>query len=94
MARGEEFRNFANDLKDKCSFIKGVRGRGLLNAIIVDNSEEPDKATKLCYKMRDLGVLAKPTHDNIIRFAPPLIITKEQLEEGMNVIKDAFTSCN
>eukprot|EP00339_Tiarina_fusa_P029847 CAMPEP_0117061560 /NCGR_PEP_ID=MMETSP0472-20121206/42848_1 /TAXON_ID=693140 ORGANISM="Tiarina fusus, Strain LIS" /NCGR_SAMPLE_ID=MMETSP0472 /ASSEMBLY_ACC=CAM_ASM_000603 /LENGTH=398 /DNA_ID=CAMNT_0004780267 /DNA_START=171 /DNA_END=1367 /DNA_ORIENTATION=+ len=90
MVRGEEFRAFGEQLMEKCSFVKGVRGKGLLNAFIIDEAD--DKAYKLCNAMKDNGILAKPTHENIIRFAPPLVITKEELEEGMNIIEDTFKS--
>jgi len=86
--RGEEFRAFGRELQEKCSFLKGVRGKGLLNAFIID--EKGDRAYSLCKQMKENGLLAKPTHENIIRFAPPLIINKEQLEAGMNIIQDTF----
>ena len=66
-----------------------VRGKGLLNAIIIDNEKE-DAAWKLCLKLKENGLLAKQTHGNIIRFAPPLIITKEQIFDCVNIIKKSL----
>jgi len=70
-------------------FIVQVRGRGLLNAIVT-KPVEGKTAWDICLKLRDNGLLAKPTHDHIIRFAPPLCITKEQLMEAIAIIKKTF----
>ncbi|MDD2195630.1 MAG: ornithine--oxo-acid transaminase [Bacteroidales bacterium] len=79
----EEFRNIKSDM------ITQVRGKGLLNAVVIHN--QPGKtALDVCIAMAENGVLAKPTHGNIIRFAPPLVITEEQLREAMNKIKEVF----
>lgn len=59
--------------------VQSVRGKGLLNAVVIDNSTDPDLAWNLCLKMGDMGLLAKPTHGNIIRFAPPLCINDEEV---------------
>ncbi|NPD44231.1 MULTISPECIES: ornithine--oxo-acid transaminase [unclassified Lentimicrobium] len=68
-----------------------VRGRGLLNAVII-KPKNGKEAWDVCMKMRDLGVLAKPTHGDIIRFAPPLVITEEQLMAAIALIKEAIVS--
>jgi ornithine--oxo-acid transaminase len=70
-------------------FIVQVRGRGLLNAIVT-KPVEGKTAWDICLKLRDNGLLAKPTHDHIIRFAPPLCITKEELMEAIAIIKKTF----
>jgi ornithine--oxo-acid transaminase len=67
--------------------LKLVRGKGLLNALVVNDTPESETARNLCLKMADLGLLAKPTHGNIIRFAPPLVITEEQLNECCDIIE-------
>jgi ornithine--oxo-acid transaminase len=63
-----------------------VRGRGLLNAIVINDTEESDTAWDICMSLRDNGLLAKPTHGNIIRFAPPLVINEAQLLECVEII--------
>ena len=70
-------------------FIVQVRGRGLLNAIVT-KPVEGKTAWDICLKLRDNGLLAKPTHDHIIRFAPPLCINKEELMEAIGIIKKTF----
>src|SRR3954451_16159200 len=67
-------------------FIKSVRGKGLLNAIVIEHAN-PEAAWELCLALKDNGLLAKPTHGDKIRFAPPLIITKEQVIECVDIIK-------
>ena len=63
-----------------------MRGKGLLNAIVIDDDEDSDTAWNICLKLRDNGLLAKPTHGNIIRFAPPLVMTEDQLIDCVNII--------
>ena len=63
-----------------------VRGKGLLNAIVINDTEESDTAWNICMKLRDNGLLAKPTHGNIIRFAPPLVMNEEQLLDCISII--------
>ncbi len=63
-----------------------VRGRGLLNAVVINDSEDSDTAWNICMTLRDNGLLAKPTHGNIIRFAPPLVMTEEQLLDCVSII--------
>ena len=69
--------------------IKTVRGKGLLNAIVIQH-ENPDASWDLCLALRDNGLLAKPTHGDKIRFAPPLIITKEQIMECVGIISKSL----
>jgi ornithine--oxo-acid transaminase len=63
-----------------------VRGRGLLNAVVINDTEESDTAWNICMVLRDNGLLAKPTHGNIIRFAPPLVMNEEQLLDCVSII--------
>ena len=63
-----------------------VRGKGLLNAILINDTEESDTAWNICMALRDNGLLAKPTHGNIIRFAPPLVMNEEQLLDCVSII--------
>lgn len=84
---------FRSELKQFCSnsdLITTVRGKGLLNAIVVNDSEESSTAWELCLILKKYGLLAKPTHGNIIRFAPPLIINQEQLIDCINIIKTSI----
>ena len=84
---GKIFRQRMNALIKKTTMISLVRGKGLLNAIVVDNSKEKDLAWNLCMKFKEVGLLAKPTHGNMIRFAPPLVITEEQLHACCDIIE-------
>ena len=63
-----------------------VRGKGLLNAIVINDSPDSKTAWNICLKLRDNGLLAKPTHGNVIRFAPPLVMTEDQLYECIDII--------
>ncbi len=87
MQMGEVFRS--EMAKINSPMIKLIRGKGLLNAVVIDNIGGKT-AWDVCLAMRDRGVLAKPTHGNIIRFAPPLVINKQQLMEAIEAIKLAF----
>lgn len=87
---GRIFRNEMNKLKDECSLIKLIRGKGLLNAIVINDTPESSTAWNLCMKLKENGLLAKPTHGNIIRFAPPLVMTEEQLMECVAIIRKTF----
>jgi ornithine--oxo-acid transaminase len=84
---GQHFRERMNQLKAKTSLVKLVRGKGLLNAIMIDDSEDSGTAWNICLKLAKNGLLAKPTHGNIIRFAPPLVMNAEQLEECCDIIE-------
>lgn len=87
---GEIFRNEMNKLKDECSLMVSVRGKGLLNAVVIDDDPTGDTAWNLCVNLKNNGLLAKPTHGNIIRFAPPLVMTEEQLMECLAIISKTF----
>ena len=84
---GKVFRNKLNEYIPTSNVAILVRGRGLLNAIVINDTEESDTAWDICMALRDNGLLAKPTHGNIIRFAPPLVITEEQLMECVSIIE-------
>jgi len=87
---GELFRVEINKLVAEIDIIKLVRGKGLLNAIVINDTEDSSTAWDICLKLRDNGLLAKPTHGNIIRFAPPLVINESQLLECVAIIKKTF----
>ncbi len=84
---GNLFRERMNSFIQKNDLVKLVRGRGLLNAIVIKDSPDSETAWNICLKLRDNGLLAKPTHGNIIRFAPPLVINEEQLHECCDIIE-------
>ncbi|MGZ3702276.1 MAG: ornithine--oxo-acid transaminase, partial [Bdellovibrionota bacterium] len=84
---GELFRSEMKRLKQP--WVQSVRGRGLMNAIVIDKAG-PVKAWDICLKLRDNGLLAKPTHDHIIRLAPPLVITEAQMKECCDIIVRTF----
>ena len=86
MEMGILFRNNLEKLKEKSKLINLIRGKGLLNALVINDSETSSTAWNICLKMRDNGLIAKPTHGNIIRFAPPLVINKDQIEESCEII--------
>lgn len=83
---GELFRSELNKYIEGSSIVKLVRGRGLLNAIVINDVEDSSTAWDICIALRDNGLLAKPTHGNIIRFAPPLVMNKEQLLDCVSII--------
>jgi ornithine--oxo-acid transaminase len=87
---GHQFRSGIEAIAKECTLIELVRGRGLLNAVIINDTPESTTAWDLCVAMKDNGLLAKPTHGNIIRFAPPLVITEEQLNECLAIIRKTF----
>ncbi|GGK52001.1 MULTISPECIES: ornithine--oxo-acid transaminase [Flavobacteriaceae] len=84
---GELFRSEMQKIVDSSNLVTAVRGKGLLNAVLINDTEDSTTAWDICIKLRDNGLLAKPTHGNIIRFAPPLVMTKEQLLECVAIIK-------
>ncbi|WEW59726.1 ornithine aminotransferase [Emydomyces testavorans] len=87
---GKVFRDGVTSLNSP--LIQTVRGRGLLNAVVVDESKTGGhSAWDLCLLMKEKGLLAKPTHQNIIRFAPPLVITDDQMKQALKIIEDALT---
>ena len=83
---GVIFRQKLQSYIDVSKIVKKIRGKGLLNAIVINDEENSDIAWNICLKMAQNGLLAKPTHGNIIRFAPPLIINKEQLNDCIDII--------
>lgn len=83
---GQLFRAELNKYIETSNICTLVRGKGLLNAIVINDSEESDTAWNICLRLRDNGLLAKPTHGNIIRFAPPLVMNKEQLLDCVAII--------
>ena len=83
---GVIFRKKLNEYAAESNLVTKVRGKGLLNAIIINDKEDSNKAWEICLEMSNRGLLAKPTHGNIIRFAPPLIINKDELEECIKII--------
>ncbi len=85
---GKNFRErIQKELVDKTGLVSLVRGKGLLNAIVINDTPESSTAWDICMKLADNGLLAKPTHGNIIRFAPPLVMTEEQLHECCDIIE-------
>jgi ornithine--oxo-acid transaminase len=84
---GVIFRNEMKKLAEESSLVKLVRGKGLLNAVVINDSPESSTAWDLCVAMKNNGLLAKPTHGNIIRFAPPLVMTEEQLMDCVSIIR-------
>ncbi len=89
---GTIFRERMNDMIKKTTLITEVRGKGLLNAVVVNDSPESSTAMDLCMSLMDEGLLAKPTHGNIIRLAPPLVLTEEQLHDCCDIIERVFLS--
>ena len=89
-ALGQQFRDAMESLKAKTDKIVLVRGKGLLNAIVINDHEDSHEAWDICVRMAELGLLAKPTHGNIIRFAPPLCINAEQMREAVAIIEKAI----
>ncbi len=84
---GKLFRSEIDKLIEKTDLITKVRGKGLLNAILINDTPESSTAWNLCLQLKENGLLAKPTHGNIIRLAPPLVITKEQLLDCVKIIE-------
>ena len=89
---GKIFRDKLQKFTKNSDLVKLVRGKGLLNAIVINDAPKSDTAWNICLKLRDNGLLAKPTHGNIIRFAPPLVITEKQLNECISIITDTLIS--
>ena len=83
---GDLFRSELNKFIETSNIVNLVRGKGLLNAIVINDDEESDTTWNICIALRDNGLLAKPTHGNIIRFAPPLVMTEDQLLDCVNII--------
>lgn len=84
---GNRFRKGMQEIIDACELISAVRGKGLLNAIIINDAPDSSTAWDLCVALKKNGLLAKPTHGNIIRFAPPLVITEKELDACLAIIE-------
>ena len=82
----EKLQSYINGSK----IVKKIRGKGLLNAIVINDEDNSDIAWNICLKMAQNGLLAKPTHGNIIRFAPPLIINEKQLSDCIDIITSSL----
>lgn len=87
---GNIFRKELQEFAKNNDLVKLVRGKGLLNAILINDTENSSTAWDICIKLRDNGLLAKPTHGNIIRFAPPLVMNEEQLMDCIAIIKNTI----
>jgi ornithine--oxo-acid transaminase len=90
MLMGNYFRKKMNDLAKESDLVNFIRGKGLLNALVINDSEDSSKAWDICLKMKEKGLIAKPTHGNIIRFAPPLVINKKEIDESCQIIRDCI----
>ncbi|MEM6532259.1 MAG: ornithine--oxo-acid transaminase [Myxococcota bacterium] len=88
-AMGEIFRSELSSMS--YGWVQTVRGKGLLNAVVID-AKHKKSAWEICIALKDAGLLAKPTHDHIIRFAPPLVINEDQLRAGLDIIKNVFAA--
>jgi ornithine--oxo-acid transaminase len=91
---GQIFRAELSEFANENDLVSSVRGKGLLNAILINDTEESSTAWDICIKLRDNGLLAKPTHGNIIRFAPPLVMNEEQLRDCIAIIKKTISEFN
>jgi len=90
---GKVFRSRMRLLQQKRpDLISLVRGKGLLNAVVINDTEQSKTAWNICLKMAENGLLAKPTHGNVIRFAPPLVMTESQLDECCQIIEQVFSN--
>ena len=90
LSRGHQFRDRLEKFKGKNDLVKMVRGKGLLNAVVINDKEDSSTAWDICLKMKDNGLIAKPTHGNIIRFAPPLVISESQVDESCEIIEESI----
>jgi ornithine--oxo-acid transaminase len=88
---GNIFRHELTEFCKENELVTSVRGKGLLNAILINDTEDSSTAWDICMKLRDNGLLAKPTHGNIIRFAPPLVMTEAQLMDCISIIKKTIS---
>jgi len=89
---GQIFRAEMNRIIEGTDLVLKVRGKGLLNAVLINDTEDSDTAWNLCVAMKENGLLAKPTHGNIIRFAPPLVMNEEQLMECVAIIEKTLAN--
>jgi len=91
---GDLFRKELTDFMITHERVQMVRGKGLLNALVINDTEESSTAWDLCVALKENGLLAKPTHGNIIRFAPPLVITEGELNHCLEIIKQTIADFN
>ncbi len=91
---GDLFRKELTDFMGAHEMVQTVRGKGLLNALVINDTAESTTAWDLCVALKENGLLAKPTHGNIIRFAPPLVITEGELSHCLEIIKQTITKFN
>ncbi len=89
---GELFRSEMQRIVDSSSIVTKVRGKGLLNAIVINDTPDSKTAWNICVELASNGLLAKPTHGNIIRFAPPLVMTEDQMQECISIIEKTIRS--
>ena len=87
---GEVFRGRLENLKEKSDLVTLIRGKGLLNAMVINDTEDSSTAWDICITMKDNGLIAKPTHGNIIRFAPPLVINEEEINMSCDIIEKSI----
>tara|TARA_R110000868_G_scaffold203322_6_gene451128 strand:+ start:1271 stop:2554 length:1284 start_codon:yes stop_codon:yes gene_type:complete len=87
---GKIFRREIRKLVDQSDLVNLVRGKGLLNAIVINDTEDSSTAWDICMALKENGLLAKPTHGNIIRFAPPLVMTEDQLLDCVRIISETI----
>ena len=90
---GNYFRSELSNISKKYSMVETVRGMGLLNAMVIKPTDSGKTAWDVCVKLKESGLLAKPTHDHIIRFAPPLVINKDEIKwalEKVDTVLDKF----
>jgi len=92
LSMGSIFRSAIEIYSNRSNIIKEVRGKGLLNAVVINNKLEKEIASKICLSLMKKGLLAKTTRGNIIRFAPPLVINKEQMLNSLDIILETFRS--
>lgn len=90
---GKLFRSEIEKVMEKTGLITKVRGKGLLNAILINDTPDSSTAWNICLQLKENGLLAKPTHGNIIRLAPPLVITEEQLLDCVKIIEKTILEC-
>lgn len=89
---GRIFRERITAFAQKSELVKLVRGKGLLNAVLINDHPDSSTAWDICVALMENGLLAKPTHGNIIRFAPPLVMTEEQIHECCDIIERTITA--
>ena len=87
---GELFRGRLENLKEKSDLVTLIRGKGLLNAMVINDTEDSSTAWDICIAMKDNGLIAKPTHGNIIRFAPPLVINEDEINMSCDIIQKSI----